>query len=149
MSEQNLELVRAYYAALDEILLARQADPTTPLDAGTELLFERFLDPEAEWSPPFRPEVFRGREGFVRAAEDWLEVADGWKVELDELRDGGGDTVLAVVRVFIQGKGSGAAYGQRTFTVISVTGGRISRISDFTEEAEAREAAGLPPPRDG
>jgi len=146
MSEQNLELVRAYYAALEEILLARRADPTTPLDAGADLLFERFLDPQAEWSPPFRPETFRGREGFLRAAEDWIEVADRWNVELEELVDGGDDRVLAVIRVHMQGKGSGAAYGQRLFTVLAITGGRITGVLDFSDEAEARVAAGLPPP---
>jgi len=148
VSERNLDLVRGYFAAVDEVLLARAADPATPLEAGADLLFESFLAPDAEWSPPFLPGGYRGRDGWVRAARDWLEVADGWKVEVEELVEGEGDRVLAVLRVFIQGKGSGAAYGQRVYAVLPIAGGRITGVLDFTEEAEAREAAGLPPATD-
>lgn len=145
MSEQNLELVRGYFAAVDEVLLARKADPTAPLEAGADLLFEQFLAPDAEWSPPFHPEGYRGRDGWIRAAKDWLEVADGWKVEVEDLLEGEGDRVLAFLRVFIQGKGSGAAYEQLVYTVVTLAGGRITGVLDLSEQGEAREAAGLPP----
>ena len=118
-------------------------DPTVPIEDGVDVIFDRFLHAEAEWWPPFTPERFRGRKGFARAAGDWFDAARAWRIEVEEVVDAGDDTVLAMIRVFILGRGSGVAFEQRLFTAITVVDGRITRVNDFSERAEALEAVGL------
>ena len=57
--------------------------------------------------------------------------------------DLGGDQVLVESRNAIRGKGSGLEVDQAICTVVTVREGKIAAIWDFTDRAEALEAAGL------
>jgi ketosteroid isomerase-like protein len=62
---------------------------------------------------------------------------------MEELIDGTGDRVLAMARVVARGKGSGAPVLQPIFSAFTVRNGKVARIEDHTERADALEAAGV------
>jgi ketosteroid isomerase-like protein len=105
-------------------------------DAVHRRVFE-CLDPEVAWHWPLTDEAFRGREAMVRAATDFLEAVDDWRIEVDELVDAGGDQVFAVQRISARGKGSGTPFEKNIFTALKVRDGKVWRIYDYTERAEA------------
>ncbi len=144
MSEENVELVRGFYESLDRWLASYWSDPVVPIEQSPELeeMFDH-LDAEAEWDWLFSPETFRGREQLLQALADYLETVGDWRVEMEELIDGTGDRVLAMARVVARGKGSGAPVLQPIFSAFTVRNGKVARIEDHTERAEALEAAGL------
>ena len=144
MSQENVEVVRGFYEALNRWLESYWADPGLPIEETPELeeVFDR-LDPEIEWDWLFSPETFRGRDELLRAAADWIETVGDWRVEVEELIDGAEDRVLAILRVVARGRGSGAPAGQRAFVAVTVRNGKVARMDDNTERAEGLEAAGL------
>jgi ketosteroid isomerase-like protein len=143
MSQENVEVVSRYYEVFSSWLDAYWADPG-PIEEtpGSEELFNR-LDPDAEWDWLWSPEVFRGRDQLLGVVADWIEAMDDWRIELQELIDGQGDRVLAIVRVRARGIGSGAPVDQRSFTAITVRNGKIARIEEHLERAKGLEAVGL------
>jgi ketosteroid isomerase-like protein len=144
MSQENVDVVRGHYEALNNWLESYWADPGQPLGETPRLdeVFDR-MDPEVEWDWALSSETFRGRDQLLEAAADWIDTVGEWRVEVDEVIDGSGDRVLAVLRVLARGKGSGAPVDQRIFTAITVRNGKVARMEDYTERAEALEAAGL------
>jgi ketosteroid isomerase-like protein len=143
MSQENVEVVRRYYEVFSAWLKAYWADPG-PLEETPESLevLDR-LDPEAEWDWLLSPKIFRGRDQLVQAVADWIQTMDDWRIEVQELIDGRGDRVLAILQVMARGKGSGVRVDQRSFTVITVRNGKIARIEEHAERPKGLEAAGL------
>jgi ketosteroid isomerase-like protein len=142
----NVDIVRSYYAALDSVLERYWAAPDTRIsDAPFTEDVLVLLHPDFEWDAMHREEPYRGREGALQGAEDWLEPAEEWRVEVEELTDAGEDRVLAVLRVYIRGRGSGVPIDQRIFAIARVADGKIRGIADFTERRDALAAAGLAP----
>ncbi len=90
------------------------------------------------WQP-----IAHGREQWLRAVDDFLEAFDYWHPKVEEVTDAGKDKVLVVVRVSIRGKGSGVSVSQQIFEVVTVREGKIARMIEYTDRAEALEAAGL------
>ena len=144
MSQENVDVVRRFYVALNEWLTSYWSDPEQPLHEfpGLDRVFEH-LDPEAEWDWVFSPETFRGRERLLQAVADWLETVTDWRVEVEELIDGSRDRVLMIGRVVALGKGSGTPVHQPIFVVVTVRNGKVARLEDQMERATALEAAGL------
>jgi ketosteroid isomerase-like protein len=144
MSQENVEVVRGFYDAVNRWLEAHWADPGRPLDEtpGVDEMFDR-MDPDAEWDWLFSPETFRGRDQLLAAAADFIDTVGEWRIEVEDLIDGSRDRVLAIVRVLARGKGSGAPVYQRVFSAITLRDGKIARIDDHTERADAFEAARL------
>ncbi len=144
MSQENVEVVRRHYEALNHWLGSYWASPGQQLEEtpGFEELLDH-LDPEAEWDWLFSAETFRGRDQLLGAAADFIDTVGQWRVEVEELIEGSGDRVLAILRVLAQGRGSGAPVNQRMFTAITVQNGKVTRIEDHTERTKALEAAGL------
>jgi ketosteroid isomerase-like protein len=144
MSEENVELIRDFYESLNSWLASYWSDPVAPIEQSPELE-EMFghLDPEAEWDWLFSPETFRGRKQLLQAAADYLETVGDWQVEIEELTDGTEDRVLVVARVVARGRGSGVPVLQRVFSAVTVRNGKVARIEDHSERAQALEAAGL------
>jgi ketosteroid isomerase-like protein len=141
MSRENVEIVRGYYEVLSRWLDTYWANPV-PLDETPDEVIEP-LDPDVEWDWAFEPRTFRGREQLFGAVADWIEAIDDWRVEVEELIDAGNDHVFATISVSGRGKGSGAQIEQRIFTALTIRNGKITRIDDYTDRAEALEAAGL------
>ena len=130
MSAENVEVVRR----------AAEAWNRDDLDAVMALYAEDVVAvAPAEW-----PEAgtFSGRdavrEQFARLKDSWEEE----RIEQDELIDLG-DRVLALDRWVGKGKGSGLELERPGGTLITLRGGKIVRIEFYSDQSEAREAAGL------
>jgi ketosteroid isomerase-like protein len=144
MSQENVELAREWYDVVNRWLESYWASPEQPLGEtpGTDGVFDRMCH-DAEWDWLFSPETFRGRDQLLRAAADFIDTVGEWRIEVEEVIDGGRDRVLAILRILARGRSSGAPVYQRVFSVIIVRDGKIARIHDYTERAKALEATGL------
>jgi ketosteroid isomerase-like protein len=131
MSEENVELVRRYYEALNH------GGP----EATRPLLTEDFVADTSR--RPIEPEVLRGREAAVAAA---LRVYETWgeslHVEPRELIPSG-ERVIAVVRNRARGPTSGAMVESTTAQCWAIKDGKLARFEYFGSKDEALEAAGL------
>jgi ketosteroid isomerase-like protein len=125
MSEEDVELVRGLFTALDN------QDWEAALGA---------FDPAVEWSPT--EGTFHGHEGLVTSLMEWLEPWEEHRIEAEEFTKAG-DQVLAVVRLVGRMAGSRMEVDQRFFQVYTVSNGRIIRMVEFGTRDRALEAAGL------
>ena len=130
MSEENVEVVRRFYAAWsgDE------------LPGPTEL-----MNPEIEYVNPDRavePGTRRGLAAFSRAVEKVFEGWETWQMEPEQFR-AVGDQVAVVVRYRARGRGSGVEVEGRESALWTVRDGKVVRYAWFHGPADALEAAGL------
>jgi ketosteroid isomerase-like protein len=144
MSQENVEVVRAWYEAINRWLDAHWANPGGPLGEapGLEEIFDHMAS-EAEWDWLFSADILRGRDQMLGAAIDFVETVDAWRLEIEELTAGTDGQVLVELRVVARGRGSGVPVDQRMFPVVTVRGGKVARVKDYVTRAEALEAAGL------
>ncbi len=137
MSQENVEIVRR---GIEEFRagLAR-GDPGAVFDSGV-------LAPDAEWIPapntPGLNPVYRGREGFVEFLRTWTEDFE-WSIDLERVIDAGDDRVVAVFHQQATGKASGAPVELQMALLYELESGRVIRMRNFLDPAEALEAAGL------
>jgi len=137
MSQENVEIVRRGF---DEFQggLAR-GDPGAIFDSG-------IVAPDAEWipapnTPGLRP-VYRGREGFVEFMRTWTEDFQ-WSIDLERVIDAGDDRVVAMFHQRATGKASGATVELHMALLYELENGRVIRMQNFLDPADALEAAGL------
>ena len=133
MSQENVEIgepVRRLFAAFNK----RDWDA-----------FSAELDPAVEYAPLEEQAVYRGPEAFIQYAERWLEAWDTFLVEAEEIESTPAeDCAFIAIRFRGRGKGSGADFDdRRSFWVGELRGGRLYRISEYSDRAQALEAAGL------
>jgi ketosteroid isomerase-like protein len=109
----------------------------------TEAMLDAF-DPEVAWAPlEAEGKVFHGRTGMVSILEAWYEAMVDWRVEPEEIVDGG-DLILLTVRVRARGRSSGALVEERGYAVFKMRDGKVLRCDEYADIHTAREAAGLP-----
>jgi ketosteroid isomerase-like protein len=136
MSEENVELVRGIYDAVD------RRDDVSPYEAYAEdIVWDMSQVPYGHLLT--RP-VFHGHEG-VR--QFWREMVAGfgvWDLEVEEIVDAG-DRVLAVVRDRAVGRASGVPVQSGHVAVWTLSGGKAIRLQTFEPDDRKRalEAAGL------
>jgi ketosteroid isomerase-like protein len=133
MSEENVELVRRFYAALsrgDADALIDLAVPEFVVDFSRRLV---------------EPGVMRGRDQALTFLSELRDTWEDWPVwEPQELLDGG-DKVVALVRTSARGKGSGAEVEASVWNLWTLRDGKLVEVSYFGDDrAAALEAAGLP-----
>jgi ketosteroid isomerase-like protein len=132
MSKENVEVV-------DRVKRAFVAFNERDWDA----LFAE-LDPEVEYIPIEEHATFRGREALTEYWERWLEAWETFMGEAEEIEvTPAGDRAFLALRFRGSGKGSGVEIEDRVFWDGELRGGRLYRISEYTDRAEALEAAGL------
>jgi uncharacterized protein len=129
MSEENLELIRRLYRAMD----ARD------VEAAAEL-----ADPALEWIPDRRvgEGPVRGREQVIRFFEDRAAMFGEIRTEIERLWDSG-DKVLAFIRLMGVGRSSGAGFDVRIAHLWTISDGRVIRGEGYGDRDEALEAAGV------
>jgi ketosteroid isomerase-like protein len=98
-----------------------------------------YAHPDVEWTTVM--EVFRGRDG-ARQAWDSFK-AHQLRTRHDDLRDLGGDVVLALGEVTAVGPTTGLNTGSQLAQLVTFRDGLAFRIRDFSTHAEALAAAGL------
>jgi ketosteroid isomerase-like protein len=132
MSQQNVEIVRAGFAAF------ARGDLDAVLDR---------CDPDVEWAPAIAPILgvvaVRGRDALRRFfTQDIAEGLDEFRAEPVSFEDLG-DSVLVLSRYSGRGGSSGMEIEQTFWTVYMLRNGKIASMRDFGSREEALEAAGV------
>jgi ketosteroid isomerase-like protein len=138
MSQENVEIVKAFFAA------GTAVDKEALLAALPELIAQS-CDPEIEWyEDPQRADarVYRGHRGVHESFERWFDQWDEYGMEAERFTDCG-DDVLVVARERGRGATSGATASSRIFCVLTFRDGKLLRYREFYDEAAALEAVGL------
>jgi ketosteroid isomerase-like protein len=106
--------------------------------------FSAELDSEVEYMPVEEHAVYRGPEAVSQYTQRWLEAWDTFSLEAEEVESASAENrAFSAIRMRGTGKGSGVEIDQRGFWVYELRGGRLYRISEYNDRAEALEAAGL------
>jgi hypothetical protein len=80
----------------------------------------------------------------TRYAERWLEAWETFSAEVDGVeRPPAADRALAALRFRGSGTEGGVEIDERGYWVYELRGGRLYRISEYNDRAEALEAVGL------
>ena len=131
MSEENVEIVRAAYAAFNR----------RDFKAVSE-----FLHPELEWHPylgAVEGSIYRGRDAVVKM---WSDLDDSFggslRVEPVEVIDRG-EQIIVVIDAHGTGSGSGAEVRQSWAQVATLRDGLIWHVEPYPDRLSALEAAGL------
>ena len=132
MSQENVEIVRAQYAAFGQL-----ADSG---DVRSWVL--NYFDPNCEYLPVEEVDAVRGHEALVGWTERWLEAWSSYRDTVEEIIDGG-EVVVAATSVRGRGRTSGLEIRQRFFHVFELHEGRILRLREYLDRDAALEAAGL------
>jgi ketosteroid isomerase-like protein len=129
MSQEKFEVVRSFF----EAYLAGEPSSAEP-----------FMDPQFEFVPARTSHMTapaHGGKEFNRSLADFMNQFERYEVVPKKLIDAGDDRV--VVSLHRIAKSQGVQIEDRIAHVITVRGGRISRIASFLSLREALEAAGL------
>jgi ketosteroid isomerase-like protein len=131
MSEENVEIVRGHIDAfLDDAAGSLSVvDPHVVLDRTRVGVVDSA--------------VTYGHEALVHAVRRHVGAFEEYTYEVERLTDLGSGAILAVVTETGRGKGSGVPVRRSTATLYTVIDGKIVRMTQFSSEEEALEAAGL------
>jgi ketosteroid isomerase-like protein len=128
MSEENVEVVRRAIAYEYH-------------GVGGRAEAEAIFDPQVVMNPmDERPSS--GFDAMRADLERWASAFDELKVTIEEIIDAG-DQVVVVAHHEGRGRESGVEVDTRFYEVYTLREGRVSRVDEFNEMAEALEAAGL------
>lgn len=129
MSEENVEVVRRLYRAMNARDTAAFAD---------------LAHPALEWVPDERvgEAPVRGRENVIRWFSDLNEMFTDLRTETERVMETD-DQVLVFVRVIGSGMGSGAGFDIRIAHLWTLSDGLVVRGEGYGDRDEALEAAGL------
>jgi ketosteroid isomerase-like protein len=130
MSQENVEIVRRGYEALD------RGDIQTILNLMDSEIEIRANPLHPDWEPRY------GRDGFLSSLQAWLEPWKTYRIEVDELIDVR-EKVLVVCREFGRREDAGFEIEARAYHVWTLRDGKGVRFATFFERSEALEAAGL------
>jgi ketosteroid isomerase-like protein len=132
MSRENVETVRESWEAW--------------LRGDLPALFET-CDPDIVWDTSHYPDwpesAYQGIEGVERFLTEWLEVWDDYEVGIDEIFAAPDGRVVVLFWHRGKGRSSGLAMEWHAAQIITVRDGKVSRIDNYEDRAEALEAAGL------
>jgi limonene-1,2-epoxide hydrolase len=149
MSQENVEIVRNFFAATERAMALYWVDPSSIASA----LGESSLPPEGEEVFAFvHPDIiwnaggfgsFRGHDQMAAAWDDIFDIADEYSVSVIEMREGRGGLVYAAVERAIRAKGSGIQTKIPVFSVVKLDDGLIVQLDEFANRHDALKAAGL------
>jgi ketosteroid isomerase-like protein len=121
MSQQNVEIVHSFL--------------TAPVDEALA-----YADPGIVWNPVEELPA-QGHDAVRTSLAHWKAEWDDYTLAAEEFVDMG-ERVLVTVRLGGRGRGSGVEIDARFYDVYTLRDGMIVRMDQFTERAEALEAAG-------
>ncbi|MFN2616720.1 MAG: nuclear transport factor 2 family protein [Thermoleophilaceae bacterium] len=109
-----------------------------------EVLAETYHS-DAEWTTAREdpdPATHRGLEAIRGYFAQWTGMFDGIDLRADELIDAG-DKVFAWIRISGQGAASGTTTEMEQAQIWAFRDGKVVRVEEYFDRAEALEAAGL------
>jgi ketosteroid isomerase-like protein len=130
MSQENVEVLRAMYAALND------GDAEGALG---------YLHPDAELhTDPADPtsDTYYGLAEFQRGIGLWRQEWRSMRYEVEEMTEGP-ERVLITVRLHGIGKRSGAEIDREIFHVWTLREGKAQRCEVYSRRTDALQAAGL------
>jgi ketosteroid isomerase-like protein len=110
--------------------------------AGEYQRAEAELDPSVEIDDTDITES-TGADSFHQWLARWDAAWESWRIEGLELLPSGEDTVLALFRMIVHGKGSGIELDRDDALLGEFRNGKIVRLGYYSDQQQAREAAGL------
>jgi uncharacterized protein len=132
MSQENVEVVREGWDAWirgDLPALLRHFDPNVVWDTS------HFHDwPES---------TYHGIEGVERFLSEWSDVWADYGLHVDDIRAAPDGRVVSLIVQRGKGRSSGLAMEMKTAQVATLRDGKVTRIDNYEDRAEALEAAGL------
>jgi ketosteroid isomerase-like protein len=133
MSQENVEVVRVAYEAF-----ARE---------GLDRFMEHFTDDVEYHVLAGADDLIHGPchgKDAVRAwLQDWIDMFDGFWMELAELINAGGATVFTAERYGGRARLSGIETDSPNWTVFTIRHGKIAGGREYETREQALEAAGL------
>jgi ketosteroid isomerase-like protein len=143
MSQENVEVVRRIYAALDLSV----PGSVSRFDGSPESI-KGLIDPEIEWQGPREfpdlAETVHGYAGMARYGAKIAEVLDDYRMVPERFIDAGGDRVLVFSREGGRGRGQRAEVETHlTAHLWTLKDGKAVRMQSYWERADALEAVGL------
>ena len=131
MSEENVEVVRRAFAY--EIY-----------GVGDRIDAEAIFDPHVVMNPihTIDEEPSYGPDAIRDDFERWASAFEALRVTVEEVIDAG-EQVVVVAHHQGRGRESGVSVDARFYEVYTVRKGKVSRVDEFAEMADALEAAGL------
>src|SRR3954454_1824181 len=133
MSQENVELARRTWE-----LWSKGADDEVA----------RQLAPDVEWhhqiglGTPLEG-IYRGREEVLELSAAFRDSFDVARVEIEDVRDLSSTEVLVLGRLYLEGRGSGAAVTTPFGAVTEIRDGLGVRQKFWTDQGKALEAVGL------
>jgi ketosteroid isomerase-like protein len=97
--------------------------------------------PKGELIPPDLEDVFHGHDGYRRLWSRWFDAFADFRWEPKEILDLG-DHLLVTAELTGHGSGSGVAVSESSFQLFRIERGLSVSQQDFSDRAEALEAAG-------
>jgi ketosteroid isomerase-like protein len=130
VSRENVELIRR----MDEAF--HRGDFDRALD---------YFDPDVVVDASIRVDagIGHGRDAVYATVARWVGAWDEFGEEIEEIRDLDG-RVLTTSRQHGRAKGSGIEVEDRFAVLYEVHGGKITRMTLYSDVAEALDAAGMP-----
>lgn len=128
MSEENVEVVRALYAAYN------RGDDDTALAA---------FDPEVEWDARHHPDgrVYHGHDGILEFFREWNSLWESTHSEPEKLLDAGDRVVVLTLETTRAG---GLEITERHGEIYTLRAGKVVHWRAFADPTAAVNAAGLP-----
>ena len=128
MSEEDVEVVRRSFEAFQR--------------GGPEAMLELFSDDVITYRADPDGATFDGKAGFRDAAADWSEDYSEWQILPQEFTDLGGRVLVRVLQM-ARGRSSGVRVEEDYWFLFELAGGKVSKLSFYSRQPEALEAAGL------
>ena len=132
MSQENVEIVRRGWDAW--------------LRGDLPALFGSF-DPEIVWDTgnfhDWPESAYHGIDGVERFLREWLAVWDGLEMEVEDVRAAPNERVVSLVLQRGTGRSSGLTMEMEMAQVATLRNGKVTRIDNYENRAEALEAVGL------
>ena len=132
MSRENVEIVQAGWDAW--------------LRGDLPGLFSWF-DPDVVWDTShfhdWPESSYHGVEGVERFLREWRDVWADLQLTVEDVRAAPDGRVLSLIRQRATGRSSGLAMDMETAQIATLRNGKVTRIDNYEDRAEALEAVGL------
>ena len=132
MSEENIDIIRSAFAAYDR----------GDIDGLLSFCAPDIVITQPADLPGVSPKQ-HGHQGVIEALGIWPAQWDDYWIEVLKIAPAPGEKVLVTTRTHGRGKQSGIEVAMDFSFVFTIRDSKISEWRLFTQEDEAREAAGL------
>jgi ketosteroid isomerase-like protein len=130
MSQQNVERVREAYKLYEE----------------TQKPDYELLHPDVEWHTARDlpdSDTYRGHDGVAELYSEWIGSFEDFRVDVEEVLDGGDDVVVVMTRLRGRFRGSSEEVDLIEAHVWKLLDDKAVEIREYRTRAEALEATGL------